>query len=104
MHALLGLRAVELILIIDDAALRLAEFDQEISDDKVKTDSTFDRATVRAVSDGTGGAASYSLNRAIVDYVAVLETLRAALADLQAELAKSSWRPPWQRLRLKPHG
>lgn len=97
-HALLGLRAVELILVVDDSASRLAEFDREISDDNVKTDSTFERATVRKVRDTAGGAASHAPDDAIVDYVNVLETLREALASLRTELAKSATRPAWRRL------
>lgn len=103
-HALLGLRAVELILIVDDSALRLAAFDQQISEDDVRTDSNFERATVRAVGDGAGGGRAHTLEHAIVDYVAVLETLNDALTDLQTELAKSSSRISSRGLWLKAAG
>lgn len=103
-HALLGLRAVELILIIDDSALRLAEFDREIGEDDVRTDSNFERATVRGVGESAGGARVHTLEHAIVDYVAVLETLNEALADLQTELAKSASRMSSRGLWLRTVG
>ena len=44
-HALLGRRAVELILTIDDLSLRLAQFDQAIRTEGTHTDSSFANAT-----------------------------------------------------------
>ena len=46
-HALLGRRAVELILTIDDLSLRLAQFDQQIRSEGTHTDSSFANATIR---------------------------------------------------------
>jgi hypothetical protein len=46
-HALLGRRAVELILIVDDGSRRLAELDREIGQDAVRTDSHFTAATLK---------------------------------------------------------
>ena len=46
-HALLGRRAVELILTIDDLSLRLAQFDEQIRSEGTHTDSSFANATIR---------------------------------------------------------
>jgi hypothetical protein len=46
-HALLGRRAVKLILTIDDVSLRLAQFDQQIRAQGTHTDSIFTNATLR---------------------------------------------------------
>ncbi|HTW54038.1 MAG TPA: hypothetical protein VME45_19280 [Stellaceae bacterium] len=49
MHALLGHRAVELILAIDDASGKLAAFDQEIRLDATRTGDHFAAGTLRLV-------------------------------------------------------
>jgi hypothetical protein len=103
-HALLGPRAVELILVIDDASLRLAKFDAEIKHVNVTIDAHFQGGTL-APSTGTAEGPvterpiTYAPKRAIVDYVEVLEQLRRALVELQGELAKPLGGSPWRRFR-----
>jgi hypothetical protein len=96
-HALLGPRVVELILAVDEASLRLAQFDKEIQDKGIKTDSHFVSGTMARRTDD--GDISYERKQAIVDYVEVLEQLRQALMDLQKELAKPPRILPWTHLR-----
>lgn len=94
MHALLGRRAVELILIVDDASQRLAELDREIGEDAVYTDSHFRAATLKPVersADGDG----YRPEKAISDYVEALDFLQRALAELQHELTRSLRARSW---------
>jgi hypothetical protein len=96
-HALLGRRAVELILVIDDASLRLKQFDAEIKRDSVRTDAHFQFGTLTPGSETAEGPTTYSPTRAIIDYVEVLGQLRRALIDLLKELAKPSEGAPWRR-------
>lgn len=98
-HALLGRRAVELILLIDDSGRRVAQFDSEITDGGVRTDGSFHAATPRSVEDDVAATAPHPFEDAIVDYVAVLDTLRKALEDLRNELAKPIAISPWKRLQ-----
>ncbi len=96
-HALLGPRAVELILVIDEASLRLAQFDTEIGHGNVMTDAHFQAGRMTPSNTADEGPVIYARKRAIVDYVDVLEQLCRALTDLQGELAKSLRRSPWRR-------
>jgi hypothetical protein len=103
-HALLGRRAVELILTIDDLSLRLAQFDQEIRAQGTHTDSSFANATLRQGDANEAGQPALQpalmQEHAIVDYAQVLNRLRAALAELVAELAQPERTLPWYKLRL----
>ena len=99
-HALLGRRAVELILTIDDLSLRLAQFDLEIRAEGTHTDSSFANATLRQGDPNEGGQPALVQEHAIVDYAQVLDRLRAALAELVAELAQPERTLPWYKLRL----
>lgn len=100
-HALLGRRAVELILVIDETSMRLARFDREISTAEVRTDAAFESATPRAAPT-VDHTAAYSRGHAIVDYVEVLDRLRRALTDLHRELSRQlhdrSWWERWRRI------
>jgi hypothetical protein len=98
-HALLGRRAVELILIVEDASRRLAAFDREIGDEALHTDSHFDAAPPTLVEECPDGTAVYAPQAAIIDYVQVLEGLQRALAALQDELAVGSHGRAWRRWR-----
>lgn len=98
-HALLGRRAVELILVIDETSERLGRFDREIRGSDTKTDSQFESGTLKLVQDGAAGSARYDRETAIVDYVQVLDRLHRALADLKSELARAPQLSPWRRLR-----
>jgi hypothetical protein len=97
-HALLGRRAVELILTIDEHSRRLAEFDKEIGRDTVRTDTHFEAGTLAAVEQTIDGEAGYRPENAIADYVRVLNALQQALAALGDELAKPLLAPPWRML------
>jgi hypothetical protein len=101
-HALLGRRAVELILIIDEESRHLARFDSEISRDSVRTDAHFEAGTLRRIGQAAAPA-SYQREDAIVDYVSVLDRLNGALIGLKDELAMTraglTWRKPPQWLR-----
>jgi hypothetical protein len=99
-HALLGRRAVELILTIDDLSLRLAQFDQEIRAQGTHTDSSFANATLRQRDVKEAGQPADVQEHAIVDYAQVLDRLRAALAELVAELEEPERTFPWYKLRL----
>jgi hypothetical protein len=99
-HALLGRRAVELILTIDDLSMRLAQFDQEIHAQGTHTDSSFANASLRQVDANEAGQPTHVQEHAIVDYAQVLDQLRAALAELVAELAQPERTLPWRRLWL----
>ena len=99
-HALLGRRAVELILTIDDLSLRLAQFDQQIRAQGTHTDSSFANATFRQGEANEVGQPALMQEHAIVDYAQVLDRLHAALAELVAELAQSERTAPWHKLRL----
>jgi hypothetical protein len=99
-HALLGRRAVELILTIDDLSLRLAQFDQEIRAQGTLTDSSFANATLRQGDANEAGQPALVQERAIVDYAQVLDRLRAALAELVAELAQPERTLPWYKVRF----
>lgn len=98
-HALLGRRAVELILDIDEASERLARFDREIRKHDTKTDSHFDAGTLRLAEESAGGSPRYHRESAIADYVQVLDRLRRALAELKAELSSVPRRSRWRRPR-----
>jgi hypothetical protein len=99
-HALLGRRAVELILLIDDLSQRLAKFDQEIRGEGTRTDSSFARGSLRERDATEAGQPAYAPEHAIVDYAEVLDRLRAALAALIRELAEPEPTLPWRKLRL----
>ena len=100
-HALLGRRAVELTLTIDDLSLRLAQFDQQIRSEGTHTDSSFTNATIRQNDVKKAGQPTHVQEHAIVDYAQVLDQLRAALAALIVELEEpkrtlpSHKLPPW---------
>lgn len=96
-HALLERRAVELILVIDEASLRLKQFDAEIKRDSVRTDAHFQFGTLTPRSETAEGPTIYSPTRAIIDYAEVLGQLRRALIDLLKELAKPIEGAPWRR-------
>lgn len=100
-HALLGRRAVELILTIDDLSLRLAQFDQQIRSEGTRTDSSFANATIRRQDVKEAGQPTHVQEHAIVDYVQVLDQLRAALAALIVELEESKRTLPWHKLPLR---
>jgi hypothetical protein len=97
-HALLGRRAVELILIVDDASRRLAELDREISRDAVRTDSHFEAATLKPTNEAPSTADAYRPEKAIVDYVQALDRLQRALSDLQQELTRPLQTRSWRTL------
>ena len=100
-HALLGRRAVELILTIDDLSLRLRQFDQQIRSEGTRTDSSFANATLRQQGDvKEAGQPAHLPEHAIVDYAQVLEQLRAALAALLVELEEPVRTLPWRKLAL----
>jgi uncharacterized membrane protein HdeD (DUF308 family) len=102
-HALLGRRAVELILVIDESGRRLAAFDKEIGKAGTHTDSHFESGTLTPLGERSDGSTVYARENAIVDYVSVLETLHRALADLRAELAEAPRASPWRKvLRRSP--
>lgn len=84
-HALLGRRAVELILLIEDISLRLAEFDQEIASGHVKTDAVFQSGSRNAAATEQG-TVTVRLQTAIHDYVDVLTRLQSALEALLREI------------------
>jgi len=100
-HALLGRRAVELILTIDDLSLRLAQFDQQIRSEGTHTDSSFANATIRQSDVKEAGQPTHVQEHAIVDYAQVLDRLRAALAALIVELEEPERTLPWHKLRLR---
>jgi hypothetical protein len=97
-HALLGRRAVELILIVDDASRRLAELDREIGRDAVRTDSHFEAAMLKPTKENAGDADDYRPEKAIVDYVHALDRLQRALTDLQQELTRPPQARSWHTL------
>jgi hypothetical protein len=97
-HALLGRRAVELILTVDDASRRLAEFDREIGQDQVRTDAHFKSATLKPVVERVCEGDGYRPENAIVDYVETLDRLQRALADLKLELTRALEAPSWRGL------
>jgi hypothetical protein len=103
-HALLGRRAVELILIVDDASRRLAELDREISRDAVRTDSHFEAATLKPTKESPDDADGYRPEKAAVDYVQALDRLRGALADLQQELTRPPQARSWHTVLHWRHG
>src|SRR3984893_6014163 len=103
-HALLGRRAVELILIVDDASRRLAEFDREIGQDAVRTDSHFTSATLKPVMERACAGDGYRPENAIVDYVETLDQLQRALADLKQELTRALEAPSWRNLLRRMRG
>ena len=103
-HALLGRRAVELILIVDDASRRLAEFDREIGQDAVRTDSHFTSATLKPVVERACEGEGYRPENAIVDYVETLDRLQRALADLKQELTRALEAPSWRNLLRRMRG
>ena len=100
-HALLGRRAVELILTIDDLTLRLAQFDQQIRTEGTRTDSSFANATIRQHDVKEAEQPTHVRERAIVDYAQVLDQLRAALAALIAELEEPKRTLPWHKLPVR---
>ena len=100
-HALLGRRAVEMILTIDDLSLRLAQFDQQIRAEGTRTDSSFANATIRQHDVKEAGQPTHVQEHAIVDYVEVLDRLRAALAALIVELEEPKRTLPWHKLPLR---
>ena len=87
-HALLGRRAVELILVIEDVSLRLAEFDREIASGRVKTDAVFQSGSRKAAATEQG-TVTVHLQTAIHDYVDVLKRLQSALEALLREIERS---------------
>ena len=99
-HALLGRRAVALILTIDDVSLRLAQFDQQIRAQGTHTDSIFANATLRQGDVNEAGQPKIVQEHAIVDYAQALDRLCAALAELVAELAQPERTQLWGKLRL----
>jgi hypothetical protein len=103
-HALLGRRAVVLILIVDDASRRLAELDREIGEDAVRTDAHFKAATLKPTAEKTGEDDGYQPAKAIVDYVQALDRLQRALADLQQELTRPLQARSWHTLLHWRHG
>jgi hypothetical protein len=100
-HALLGRRAVELILTIDDLSLRLAQFDQQIRSEGTHTDSSFANATIRQHDVKEAGQPAHMQEHAIIDYAQVLDQLRAALAALIVELEEPKRTLPWHKLPLR---
>jgi hypothetical protein len=100
-HALLGRRAVDLILTIDDLNLRLAQFDQEIRSEGTRTDSSFANATIRQHDVKEAGQPTHVQEHAIIDYAQVLDQLRAALAALIVELEEPKRTLPWHKLPLR---
>jgi hypothetical protein len=100
-HALLGRRAVELILTIDDLSLRLAQFDQAIRTEGTRTDSSFANATISQPDVKEAGQPTHVQEHAIVDYAQVLDQLRAALAALIVELEEPKRTLPWHKLPLR---
>jgi hypothetical protein len=100
-HALLGRRAVELILTIDDLSLRLAQFDQQIRTEGTRTDSSFANATIHQRDVKEAGQPTHVQEHAIVDYAEVLDRLRAALAALIVELEEPKRTLPWHKLSLR---
>jgi hypothetical protein len=103
-HALLGRRAVVLILIVDDASRRLAELDREIGEDAVRTDAHFKAATLKPTAEKTGEDDGYQPAKAIVDYVQALDRLQRALAGLQQELTRPLQARSWHTLLHWRHG
>ena len=100
-HALLGRRAVELILTIDDLSLRLAQFDQQIRSEGTHTDASFANATIRQRDLKEAGRTTHVQEHAIIDYARVLDQLRAALAALIVELEEPKRKLPWHRSPLR---
>lgn len=100
-HALLGRRAVELILTIDDLSLRLAQFDKQIRSEGTHTDSSFANATIRQHDVKEAGQPTHVQEHAIIDYAQVLDQLRAALAALIVELEEHKRTLPWHKLPLR---
>jgi hypothetical protein len=100
-HALLGRRAVELILTIDDLSLRLAQFDQQIRSEGTHTDSSFANATIRQHDVKEAGQPTRVQEHAIIDYAQVLDQLRAASAALIVELEEPKRTLPWHKLPLR---
>jgi hypothetical protein len=98
MHALLGRRAVELILAIEDASGKLAAFDQEIRLDATRTGGNFAAGTLRLVEENRDGAPAFGPEQAIIDYVQVLDRLRATLVALRRELAERPHTRLWRLL------
>ena len=100
-HALLGRRAVELILTIDDLSLRLAQFDQQIRTERTRTNSSFANATIRQHDAKEAEQPTHVQEHAIIDYAQVLDQLRAALAALIVELEEPKRTLPWHKLPLR---
>jgi hypothetical protein len=100
-HALLGRRAVELILTIDDLTLRLAQFDQQIRAEGTRTDSSFANATISQHDVKEAGQPTHVQEHAIIDYAQVLDQLGAALAALIVELEEPKRTRPWHKLPLR---
>ena len=100
-HALLGRRAVELILTIDDLGVRLAQFDQQIRTEGTRTDSSFANATISRRDVKEAAQPTHVQEHAIVDYAQVLDQLRAALAALIVELEEPNRTLPWHKLSLR---
>ena len=103
-HALLGRRAVELILKIDDLGLRLGQFDQQIRTEGTRTDFSFSNATIRGSDANVTERPTYVQEHAIIDYAQVLEQLRAELAALIGELEKPGGHSPCISCRSAPRG
>jgi hypothetical protein len=103
-HALLGRRAVVLILIVDDASRRLAELDREIGEDTVRTDAHFKAASLKPTGKTRGADDGYRPEKAIIDYAQALDRLRRALADLQQELTRPLRAGSWHTLLRSLHG
>jgi hypothetical protein len=97
-HALLGRRAVELILTAEEASRRLAGLDREIAEDRVTTDSNFEAATLKPLSEGRDGTVVFGPEMAIIDYVRALDGLQSALVALHKELALGLRPPSWRKL------
>jgi hypothetical protein len=95
-HALLGRRAVELILLIEEESLRLGEFDQEIASGRVKTDAVFQSGSRKAAATEQG-AVTVHVQTAIYDYVDVLTRLQSALEALMREIERPPGRPSMTR-------
>jgi hypothetical protein len=71
---------IELILAIDEASLRLAQFDAEIRHVNVTTEAHFQAGTLTPSPGTAEGDVAHVPKRAIADYVEVLGQLRRSLA------------------------
>jgi hypothetical protein len=96
-HALLGRRAVELILLIDDASLRLSEFDKKIRGGMVGTDASSQAGTPRG-TDPAERIARHTDKIAIRDYADTLSRLQSALEALAREMERAPHVPALIRL------